>query len=1284
MISSLSLHAVQNQLALFAAQSNFDAVISTAFGNRVDRTKLQLLRQQWLSGNFSVIPDIQVLSQGELGGANGAYAASLDKIFVSSDFLARASESQVTALILEEVGHRLDQLLNGGVDSAGDEGEIFGRLVSGQNLSAERLAALRAENDHGMIAVGGVAIAIEKQNSVIVGTSGNDTLTGDVGGVVGKDNISGLAGDDSISGGNGNDTLLGGLGNDTLIGGGGNDTYVIDADIDLGTDVITDDIQFDGRNTLDFSSTTTKAISVNLAELGNMPIMVATGVGIGLSNLSSIGNIIGGFVSDSLTGDTFGNNLSGGDGNDTLIGGAGNDFIYGENGNDILTGGGDNDGIHGGYGNDNISGGDGNDTLDGGDGNDTMHGGNGNDIYLVGEILVNEINDLIVENINAGNDQVVSSGSYTLGNNLEDLTLRPFSFYEINGTGNSLNNKIEGSDGSRDILTGGIGDDTLIGGGGDDTYIIDADVDFGSDTIIEQFNSGRDTLDFSGTTTKALTVNLSGFFQTVATSVDLGFNSFGLIENLYGGLLADNLRGTIFNNVLMGNAGNDTLDGLSRDDTLDGGAGNDSLVGGGENDILNGGSGNDTLDGGTGNDIYIIDADVDLGTKTIVDTSGFDTLDFGSTTTKAITVSAVALILPNNTVQTVAALVNVIISASSITNVYGGALGDKITGNSLSNTLSGNGGNDSLQGAVGDDVLIGGLGNDTYIIDADVDFGTKTIIEATGSGIDSLDFRSSAIDIRLDLETSVTQTLSTNVFLASTRLQDIENVYGGFGNNRILGNALNNTLTGNIGNDILTGEIGNDILNGGGGNDVLAGDTGNDTLNGGDGSDYFIGGAGDDSLNAGAGDDFIYGGNGNDIYIFDADIDFGAKILGENTIGGIDTLDFRTSAIGINLNLASLVTTQTVAASLSLIDSAIGSQNIENVYGGAGRDTLIGNALDNILAGGIGNDSLTGAAGNDTYLIDADVDLGTDTIIEIAAGGIDTLDFSGTTTKAIAVNLATLTTQTVATGVSLAPLGSIENLYGGLLADQLTGNSFNNILKGGGGNDTLNGGAGNDIYLIDADMDLGTDTIIEIAAGGIDALDFRDTSGAITVDLGILTAQTVAADVNVILTGGSIENLYGGASSDVLKGNGFNNSLLGGGGNDSLNGGVGNDTLTGGAGNDTFYFSGAALTGVNTVAGVLGTDRITDFAVGVDKIALNSSTFTAFKRGGGFAIVTSDGLASTAAALLVYNIANGKIFYNTNGSAAGFGVDGGNFAVLSPYPTKLYPTLAVTDFTLVP
>ena len=53
-----------------------------------------------------------------------------------------------------------------------------------------------------------------------IGTTGNDTLTGDA-----NDNnvILGLAGDDILTGGNLADLLVGGDGNDTLLGGNGND-----------------------------------------------------------------------------------------------------------------------------------------------------------------------------------------------------------------------------------------------------------------------------------------------------------------------------------------------------------------------------------------------------------------------------------------------------------------------------------------------------------------------------------------------------------------------------------------------------------------------------------------------------------------------------------------------------------------------------------------------------------------------------------------------------------------------------------------------------------------------------------------------------------------------------------------------------------------------------------------------------------------------------------------------------------------------------------------------------
>ena len=108
MLNSQHLNAVQNQLSQFAAQNNFNEIITTAFGNQVDLTQLEVLQKQLLSGDFSIIPDIQILSNGELGSANGAYAADLDKIFVSSDFLTTASDKAVLAA--EEVSGKAEDL----------------------------------------------------------------------------------------------------------------------------------------------------------------------------------------------------------------------------------------------------------------------------------------------------------------------------------------------------------------------------------------------------------------------------------------------------------------------------------------------------------------------------------------------------------------------------------------------------------------------------------------------------------------------------------------------------------------------------------------------------------------------------------------------------------------------------------------------------------------------------------------------------------------------------------------------------------------------------------------------------------------------------------------------------------------------------------------------------------------------------------------------------------------------------------------------------------------------
>lgn len=308
------------------------------------------------------------------------------------------------------------------------------------------------------------------------------------------------------TGTSGNDVLLGGAGGDTLAGRTGNDTYLVNNTADKlveksaeGTDLA--NVAISTYTLANYVEKMTFVGTGHFTGTGNSSNNTITG-GNGGNQLDGAGGndtIYGGLGIDTVIGGTANDKLYGGGGNDTASGGSGNDAVWGDAGDDQLSG---NDGV------DTLTGGDGADRLDGGGGNDKMLGGTGNDTYFV-----NAGADLVTELLGEGIDSVNSSITYSLGANVENLTLTGSN--AINGTGNTLGNRITGNsavnslgggDGN-DVLDGAGGNDKLTGGQGADTYlfnpgggqdsITNADTGVSPDTLLFGAGIGEDDLWFS-------------------------------------------------------------------------------------------------------------------------------------------------------------------------------------------------------------------------------------------------------------------------------------------------------------------------------------------------------------------------------------------------------------------------------------------------------------------------------------------------------------------------------------------------------------------------------------------------------------------------------------------------------------------------------------------------------------------------------------------------------------------------------------------------------------------
>ena len=552
---------------------------------------------------------------------------------------------------------------------------------------------------------------------------------------------------------------------------------------------------------------------------------------------------------------------------------------------------------------------------------------------------------------------------------------------------------------------------------------------------------------------------------------------------------------------------------------------------------------------------------------------------------------------------------------------YGNQSNNLITGNVGNNELGGGGGDDKLVGAGGDDRLDGGAGND--ILDG-------------GSGIDTATYIGALTGVRVDLSRLGPQ---DTVGGGADTLINVENVFGSWQDDQLIGNSVANRLEGFVGDDVLTGGLGADTLEGGDGVDIFR-----DTAAGLNGDTILDFTTADQIIIADANiNNFQYSLTGN-LLTFTG----GTLTLGSTPTGPVYA--FAAPGGGVQLQIGPLMGTMDQIASELVSGYWDGDVHRWNVAAGGAISVDIHTLT-------LPEQALARAA------LAAWTDVTGIGFREVTSGAQITFDHSEEPGGPVAYALTDWTNGFL-TSATIHISSSWVNQYGtglGTYSHQTYIHEIGHALglgHSGDYNDTANyptdiifwndswatsvmsyfdqdeawNQPGNfsiahavtpmqaDIVAIQMLYGLSTTTRLNdtvygyhSTAGGIynaslfpavaytifdnggnDTLDYSNWLGMQVINL---TAETFSSVLGLdgsvaIARGVVIENAIGGGGNDTIIGNAADNRL---------SGRLGNDTLTGGAGSDTFQDSRAGLNG----------DTITDLTIG-DRIVFTDATLGSF------------------------------------------------------------------------